>query len=433
MNTQNIYALHHDDADGFASAAAVLANVTYGQTVRFIPVQYNRELPITAFEPDSTLYILDFSYSKEILLDLASKVDFLLVIDHHETAEEQLTDFPRLYNPHMVQRMKEKIPYVIYDKRVCAATLAWEYFSNGASIPYAVDLVSRYDVWDIEDPKVLAFDIGMKSQGINRDVKAWLDVIRNENGEVQKAIDIGMPLVEYNNAHIKDFKASEKLKITEWEEFRVALYNSTHLKNELAHSLYTDRELAVDVTMGYSIINKGKILFSLRSQKGTKVDVGQLAKKHGGGGHRHAASFVLPLIEGAQLLDKLYKLQPHPLQPPHETATIELFVELSNQVKDHPMLQSCIEPAENDSTYAWLGVDNYINGHKHTTQEFLYLLKRFHACYHDLFITSEGKSSSAFYIVRTLGYKTMVEESDSFGPLCCSFIIPGTDFKIGYG
>jgi oligoribonuclease NrnB/cAMP/cGMP phosphodiesterase (DHH superfamily) len=433
MNTETIYVFHHDDADGFVSAAAVLASARYGQTIKFFAVQYSGQIPQIEFEPNSTLYILDFSYPKEVLLDLAGKVDFMLVIDHHETAEEQLSDFPRLYNSFQVEKRDHKLPFVIFDKHVCAATLAWEYFFHGVTIPYAVDLVSRYDVWDIADPKVLAFDIGMKSLGRTRDVAAWLEVIRDENGEVEKAIEIGMPLVEYNNAHIKDFKTSEKLKITEWEEFRVALYNTTHLKNELAHSLYTDMELSVDLTMGYSIISKAKILFSLRSQKGVNVNVGQLAKRYGGGGHCHAASFAMPLIEGAQFLDKLYKLEPHPLWPPEEKPTLELFQTLAMQVKEHPMLESCVVTSEDDFEQRWLPVDNYINGHNYTTQEFLFLLKRFYMCYHGLFISEVGQTTEAFYQAQKLGYKNKVEERDRFSPLCCSFIIPGTDFKIAYG
>jgi len=35
----------------------------------------------------------------------------------------------------------------------------------------------------------------------------------------------------------------------------------------------------------------GKRIYSLRSRQGSEVDVSEIAKRHGGGGHKHAAGF----------------------------------------------------------------------------------------------------------------------------------------------
>lgn len=38
----------------------------------------------------------------------------------------------------------------------------------------------------------------------------------------------------------------------------------------------------------------GKRVYSLRSRSGSDVDVSEIAVRHGGGGHKHAAGFSVP-------------------------------------------------------------------------------------------------------------------------------------------
>ena len=84
MNTYVLY--HANCADGFGAAWA--AHLALSGKCHLIPVSYGSPLPPDI--PDgSRVYILDFSYSQEIMDALAQRCT-LTVIDHHETSEEAL-------------------------------------------------------------------------------------------------------------------------------------------------------------------------------------------------------------------------------------------------------------------------------------------------------------------------------------------------------
>ena len=51
----------------------------------------------------------------------------------------------------------------------------------------------------------------------------------------------------------------------------------------------------------------GKIVFSLRCDDTRELDVGKtIAKELGGGGHKNAAGFTLPISAGLSFVDMLY-------------------------------------------------------------------------------------------------------------------------------
>jgi nanoRNase/pAp phosphatase (c-di-AMP/oligoRNAs hydrolase) len=79
------------------------------------------------------------------------------------------------------------------------------------------------------------------------------------------------------------------------EGYKFVLYNSTSMVSELARGFYTNKELAIDYTVGYSINGKGCVNLNFRSSSDSCVDVGEIARRFGGGGHKHAAGANLDL------------------------------------------------------------------------------------------------------------------------------------------
>jgi oligoribonuclease NrnB/cAMP/cGMP phosphodiesterase (DHH superfamily) len=120
-----IYVLYHRDTDGLFAAAA--AYRTFGDTAKYISVQYGEKFPLEIKElsTEDMVYILDFSYKKDILDVVDQKVDKLLVLDHHKSAESELKD----------------CEYAIFDMDKCGSTLAWEYFNPFLDMPYIYYLV----------------------------------------------------------------------------------------------------------------------------------------------------------------------------------------------------------------------------------------------------------------------------------------------------
>lgn len=120
------YVLYHADSDGrFAGYCAwkALQGMYPDEHVHFHEVQYGQPLPISLehLNAKDVVYILDFSYSREVLEQIAAKAGRLVVLDHHKSAQKELAD----------------LPYAFFDQSKSGALLAWEHFFPGERPPFA--------------------------------------------------------------------------------------------------------------------------------------------------------------------------------------------------------------------------------------------------------------------------------------------------------
>ena len=282
------YVLYHDDADGYASALS--AYLPLGNDATYIAVQYGQDFPVKDLRDHDTVYILDFSYSKEILEDIHNKVKQLVVIDHHETAMRQL----------------DHLPYAIFDMSKSGARLSWEYFHPSLEVPEVILLVEDRDLWKftLEDTK--AFDAGMRATGKYTDIHFWAvvyvdTVLRN------KIIEDGRLLVRDLESRIKSFvKNPSKYRVVDIDGHRVVVYNATDNISELGNAFNTT--LDIDYSISYFFTNKGELVLSYRGVKG-RVHVGDICQKLGGGGHAAAAGVKLPIEAGLAWLNNIYQKQ----------------------------------------------------------------------------------------------------------------------------
>ena len=84
------------------------------------------------------------------------------------------------------------------------------------------------------------------------------------------------------------------------KHYTVGIVNVPYLNtSEVGHAL----ACRYDVGLGWFERNDGLLQFSLRSVG--EVDVTEIAKVFGGGGHQHAAGFQLPLDKGREVIDTI--------------------------------------------------------------------------------------------------------------------------------
>ena len=98
--------LYHDDTDGFGAAFALWTK--FREDATYIPIQYGQPVPDIS-DDTKNLYIVDFSYKREICEDLAKKYE-LHIYDHHISAKKELAG----------------LPYAVFDKTKSGCILAWE-------------------------------------------------------------------------------------------------------------------------------------------------------------------------------------------------------------------------------------------------------------------------------------------------------------------
>ena len=256
------------------TAGAWVAWKKYGDIAEYIAADDWKVLPeyVTKHTDlgNTEIYIIDFSFSKEVLLDLQSKAKKLVVLDHHVGAKEN------------IQSVREHV----YGEGESGCILAWRYFFPGTEIPLAIQYVSDNDTWthkmpdyEIVDAYIYKSDNDFTRNYFQRIVDELSDEKKFE--EVKK---IGKVLREaYLSTVNKYFERAEEV---EFAGYKVLAVNApSEIKSELGHRL-------AQKTGTFGIIYyyfEGKWRFSLRSV--SDFDVSEIAKKMGGGGHKNAAAF----------------------------------------------------------------------------------------------------------------------------------------------
>jgi oligoribonuclease NrnB/cAMP/cGMP phosphodiesterase (DHH superfamily) len=264
---------HANCNDGSASALAVW--MKYGDIGHeYIPVQYGSEPP-EGLE-DTDVVMVDFSYKKEQIRDLARKANSILIIDHHKTAQAELENVDDGYGC-TIETM--------FDMNKSGAVLTWEYF-HGYDIPEFFKYIQDRDLWEWKLEKTADITKGLQ---LHDDWREWKRFIESPN--LLKTLFTGGAAI---NRYL--YIQSEKIINTcpiKWDITgdTVPVYNLPgFMLSDTLHmalEMYPDSPYAV----GYFDL-PDKRIYSLRSRKGSEVDVSEIAKKYGGGGHKHAAGFT---------------------------------------------------------------------------------------------------------------------------------------------
>lgn len=263
---------HANCADGFCSAW--VARKIHSTGV-FIPVQYGQD------PPDVTgrmVFILDFSYKRPVLFDMCKVAMSVVVIDHHKTAKAELDGFDKMCNELFGRRRC----MTVFDMTRSASRLSWNFFFGTASVPpWLVDYTQDRDMWWHGLYKTHEINAALHSYPFDFDV--WDKLSKIEKPQEQFA-EQGAAILRYQKK-IVDLAVQNASEV-DIDGHKILSVNSTVLFSEIAGTLAIDRPFGA----AWFIRQDGKKQWSLRStDKG--VDVSEIAKKFGGGGHRNAAGF----------------------------------------------------------------------------------------------------------------------------------------------
>ncbi len=255
---------HGNCADGFAAAWVV--RKALGEGVEFHPGVY-QEPP-----PDVTgrdVILADFSYKRPVLEGMASKANSILILDHHKTAAEDLVDLPA----NVVCK---------FDMGRSGAMLAWEHFFPGEAPPPLLLHIEDRDLWRFALQNTRQIQANVFSYPY--DFQVWDTLM----AAAPAALAVEGEAIE--RKHFKDIR--ELLGVTTREMVigghYVPVANLPYtLVSDAAHELAKGKPFAAC----YWDTPKGRV-FGLRSNE-EGVDVSEIAKQYGGGGHKHAAGFTV--------------------------------------------------------------------------------------------------------------------------------------------
>lgn len=284
---------HGNCADGFGAAWAVRQH--FGpEGVDFHPGVYQQEPPdVTGRD----VIMVDFSYKRAVLDQMAQSASSILILDHHKTAQEDLAPFQiemcggaRLAYadvPGMFSDMREldRPPVVAeFDMNRSGATMAWDCFHFGEARPRLLNHIEDRDLWlfKLEGTREIQANVF----SFPYDFEVW-DKLMTMPVEMLMAEGAAI-----ERKHHKDI--AELVGVTKRTMiiggYAVPVANLPYtLTSDAGHLMAKGERFAAC----YWDTPDGRV-FSLRSTD-EGLDVSGIAKSYGGGGHRNASGFKMPI------------------------------------------------------------------------------------------------------------------------------------------
>lgn len=274
---------HGNCADGFASAWVVRKFFGDGE-VDFHPGVYQNPPPDVS---GRHVIMVDFSYKRPVLEQMMGICNSLLILDHHKTAAEDLAFLPAPMFGQFSETMTRGAG-AVFDMSRSGARITWDYFFPGEVPPPLLLHIEDRDLWRFALPHTREIQANVFSYPY--DFQVWDTLMDRDPAELA---------VEGEAIERKHFKDIDELLKVVTRFMRI----SGHVVPiaNLPYTLTSDagHKLAVgegsDEFPQYSFagcywdVPDGRT-FSLRSAK-CGIDVSEIAKQYGGGGHRNASGF----------------------------------------------------------------------------------------------------------------------------------------------
>lgn len=246
----------------------------------FVPANYGDAPPDVT---GANVIVADFSYKRPVMLGLIHQArGNVTVLDHHKTAQAELAGIEL----DCYRDTLDRLPTVVFDMAKSGGRLAWEWINrDGAngdptdSAPWLVDYTEDRDLWRWVLPHSREVNSALRSYPLDFD--GWDDLARRDP----------LTLVPEGAAILRCEQQTVGSHVRNAREIdlaghKVLAVNATTLVSEVAGELAGGRPFGVC----YFDKGDGQRVWSLRSRDGG-VDVSEIAKRFGGGGHRNAAGF----------------------------------------------------------------------------------------------------------------------------------------------
>lgn len=304
----NLVLYHGACTDGFTSALLMyLFFKATGQEAEFKPVNYNEPIP-TGFE-GKNLYILDFSYSTEVMEYFAESAKSITMLDHHETAADMYQGYGE--RRHYMGSCPVEIRI---DKDYSGAGLTFKYLSelelNSCPLDFLHNPRIQKLVYGVQDYDLWLFKCGNTRiynellQMIPKTLEMWEQVFLHENEEeFEKRFGKALNYHEVNENLAQNY--AKKHEVVKFCGYQIPVVNVPRdFANRVCEILNEDKPFSMSF-----VVSAKELYCSLRSRPNT-VDVSEVAELFGGGGHKTSAGFRIHPRNATKLLSG--KLKPNP-------------------------------------------------------------------------------------------------------------------------
>lgn len=271
---------HGNCADGFSAAWCFWRKYRDGADYHAGVYQQN--------PPDCTgrdVYLVDFSYKAPIVEMMLEEANALTLIDHHKTAIEDL------------KPIKERMVATNRDGRgdnfgwFCdlnrsGATLAWDYLFPGEDRPLLLGHIEDRDLWRFKLPGTREIQALVFSY--EYDFERWDRLMTADQVELLKMTAAGAAIERKHHKDVAELVGVCKRRMVIGGHDVPAASLPYTLVSDAAHAMAQGEPFAAC----YWDTAEGRI-FGLRATD-DGLDVSDIAKQYGGGGHAKAAGFKVP-------------------------------------------------------------------------------------------------------------------------------------------
>ncbi len=268
---------HANCIDGTASAAIIKHKYP---DAKLIPINHGDPLLVNV--KGKTVFVVDYSFSEEIFKKMKKEAKEVFWYDHHKTA------IP----------IQKALGWGILDLAESGASLTWKQEYPDASIPKVIQYVKDKDIWEWKLPHSREVSAALRETENIHDPsseswKRWFADFKEV--EIPKLIEWGSRALKTQKQRI--LEGAKRSFEVNFHGHKAMAVNWGLESSEMGEYFYKDLGYEIAIIFYYT----GDVWnFSLRSDK---IDVSELAKKYGGGGHPGASGFRTATI------DWLFKLK----------------------------------------------------------------------------------------------------------------------------
>jgi len=204
------------------------------------------------------------------LESLAARSRFLLVLDHHKTAQAELDGFP----------------HAIFDMNHSGAVITWQYFFPSEPVPALLAYIEDRDLWRHQLPFSEAIHAWIASYP--KTFESYTKMAEELQGQnLSSVVAEGNAILRFKNQKVDEI--CQLTRLQEWKPYGIIpSVNTSCFGSEIAHKLLETHPDSKFAAYYFTRVD-GKVQWGLRSRK--DFDCSEVAKQYGGGGHAQASGF----------------------------------------------------------------------------------------------------------------------------------------------
>lgn len=271
MQVKSHVVIYHDNCpDGFTAAWA--AHKVFKDNALYLPANYGQQPHLDVCR-GMQVYLVDFTYPRVVLDQIAVVATSVHVYDHHKTAEADLKDW--------------KGGHVVFDMKRSGAGITWDELCQSVRCNL-INYVEDRDLWLWK--VAWSREVNEYLFSLDRTFEHWDLAFHNLDSDfhLEKIVEIGRTLLRTKRVRVAKVCENVRHLLFQGQVVKIPVVNTAWDFSEIGEHLCEQFPYAP--CAGYYFDRKDLRQWGFRSRG--VFDVSVLCKQFGGGGHKAAAGFT---------------------------------------------------------------------------------------------------------------------------------------------